>query len=114
MIIGRKDRRLHEIHMAPTHVFIDPHEQIPLPRSGALPCPWLHVQVFANLERQLGLPLPPKMRISSPSSHLLSLIYRPFVNVTSPCILVIRACRVAEVGSPGERFQPKEHDVLLG
>ena len=24
-----------------------------------------------------------------------------------------RACRVAEVGSLGERFQPKEHDVLF-
>jgi hypothetical protein len=26
---------------------------------------------------------------------------------------LFRACRVAEVGSLGERFQPKEHDVLF-
>ena len=65
MIIGRKDRRLHEIDAAPTHVFVDPHEQIPFREAEHFPSPWLHVQVLADLERQLGLPLPPKMRISS-------------------------------------------------
>ena len=34
------------------------------------------------------------------------------LRIEAPEILC-RACRVAEVWSPGARFQPKEHDVLF-
>ena len=50
IVISRKDGRLHEIHVAPTDIVFDPHEQIPLREAQHFPRPRLHVQVLADLQ----------------------------------------------------------------
>src|SRR5262245_357174 len=53
MVVGGKDRRLHEVDATPTHVFLDANEEIAFREAQHLSRPRLHVQVLADLERQL-------------------------------------------------------------
>src|SRR5262245_66370584 len=53
MVIGGKDRRLHEVAATTTNDFLDAKEEIALGKANYLYTPRLHPQILADLEHYL-------------------------------------------------------------